>query len=768
MGLASLALVVPPATAAPPNTLGYQGRILVNGTSHQGNGYFKFTLLDASATQTFWTNDGTNVGAPGGQPLAAVPLLVSNGLYSVQLGSPPMLAVPASIFSQHSDIHLRIWFSTSPGGPFELLAPDKPLTSVGYALSAELATGLVPGYDIGDSNALALQSVAPGGTLTFEATFTQTFSSTPSVELEPGWSVDAVTDSGFTASATFSSRPVDTSGSVGTYTSVAMINGYPAISYRDLGNSALKFARSDDALGAQWPTSSIVTVDGAISDSGEYSSLAEIAGHPAISYYHGATGDLRYARAANAAGSSWPASNVITVDGLSENVGWHSSLADINGIPAISYYAPNAGELRYAWAGNAEGSDWPAANVAVVDGSGGPDMGRYSSLIELDGKPAIAYYNATNGDLRFAYLSGTEPTEPTDWTIVTIDSTDVVGQHASLAIIDGNPAIAYYDTTNKNLKFARASDATGTTWPGGNIVTADGSSAKTGLFAALSVFGGRPAIAYQDETNHDLKFAWASDAQGSSWPSTNILTVDGAGTQVGSHASMASINGMPAIAYHEASPNFDLRFASLPPARWTASTGEAVPVLASGVKDGAITSDMLSAELGVWKRRGNHIYYEAGRAGIGRLPAVNTLEVEGAASKTTAGNWAANSDRRIKEDVRTVDGALETLQSIRLVSFRYTDHYRAQHPTIADQRYLNVIAQEFAQVFPEHVRPSGEFLPDGSEILQVDTYPLTIYAAAAIQELTHKLAETQSELATMQERLRTLERIVSPPPSTEQ
>ncbi len=31
-----------------------------------------------------------------------------------------------------------------------------------------------------------------------------------------------------------------------------------------------------------------------------------------------------------------------------------------------------------------------------------------------------------------------------------------------------------------------------------------------------------------------------------------------------------------------------------------------------------------------------------------------------------------------------------------------------------------------------------EKLPDGSDILQVDTYPLTIYSAAAIQELNQK------------------------------
>jgi hypothetical protein len=130
------------------------------------------------------------------------------------------------------------------------------------------------------------------------------------------------------------------------------------------------------------------------------------------------------------------------------------------------------------------------------------------------------------------------------------------------------------------------------------------------------------------------------------------------------------------------------------------------------------------------------------KVGIGRAPAANALEVEGNASKTVAGSWLANSDARIKTDVRTVTGALEKLAQVRLVQFRYTDDYRAQHTGLKDRTYLNVLAQEFQKVFPDHVQSSGEESPTGGDpILQVDTYPLTIYSAAAIQELNQKLTE---------------------------
>jgi hypothetical protein len=156
--------------------------------------------------------------------------------------------------------------------------------------------------------------------------------------------------------------------------------------------------------------------------------------------------------------------------------------------------------------------------------------------------------------------------------------------------------------------------------------------------------------------------------------------------------------------------------------------------------------------------------YVSGDVGIGRTPAANALEVAGDASKTIAGNWLANSDARIKTGVHKVTHALEKLAQVRPVEFRYTEEYRAQHPGIEDRPYLNVIAQEFQKVFPEAVKSSGEKLPNGESILQVDTYPLTIYSAAAIQELNQKVdsenATLRAENAALKLRLEKLEQLI--------
>ncbi len=142
------------------------------------------------------------------------------------------------------------------------------------------------------------------------------------------------------------------------------------------------------------------------------------------------------------------------------------------------------------------------------------------------------------------------------------------------------------------------------------------------------------------------------------------------------------------------------------------------------------------------------------RLGVKRLPAANDLEVEGSASKATPGDWVANSDGRIKRAIAPIDDALATIQRLRPVTYAYTPEYLAQHDRIDDRRYYNVIAQEFAEVFPHAVHGSGEYLPGmakskANEILQVDTWPAQVTAIAAIQELAVHDDTLRDELAVM-------------------
>ena len=125
---------------AVPPVLNYAGQVAVNGEAFDGNGLFKFALVNANGSTTYWSNDGTSVN--GSQPQASVAVVVSGGLYSILLGNTAqqgMGAINPAVFAQHNDAELRVWFSDGVNG-FQQLSPDRPFASVPYAFSAGTAT----------------------------------------------------------------------------------------------------------------------------------------------------------------------------------------------------------------------------------------------------------------------------------------------------------------------------------------------------------------------------------------------------------------------------------------------------------------------------------------------------------------------------------------------------------------------------------------------------------------------------------------------------
>ena len=114
-----------PATFAVPPVLNYAGQVAVNGEAFDGNGLFKFALVNADGNVTYWSNDGTSVA--GSQPEAHVSVQVIGGLYSLLLGNSAMSgmgAIDPQVFAQHGDAKLRVWFSDGVNG-FQQLSPDR-------------------------------------------------------------------------------------------------------------------------------------------------------------------------------------------------------------------------------------------------------------------------------------------------------------------------------------------------------------------------------------------------------------------------------------------------------------------------------------------------------------------------------------------------------------------------------------------------------------------------------------------------------------------
>jgi hypothetical protein len=153
-----------------------------------------------------------------------------------------------------------------------------------------------------------------------------------------------------------------------------------------------------------------------------------------------------------------------------------------------------------------------------------------------------------------------------------------------------------------------------------------------------------------------------------------------------------------------------------------------------------------------------------GNYGIGRDPVTNKLEVNGNASKSTAGDWLANSDRRIKTDIKEIDNSKELLMKLRPVKFRYSDEWQRRNPDIKDHYYYNFIAQEYKETFPNSVQGSGEFLKgDPDEILQIDTYNAQIITIKVAQELVKEneklnniINELRSEINQIKNELKSM------------
>lgn len=126
-----------PLLAAVPHIINYQGRMVISGVNFDGQGKFKFALLNPSTGQVHWRNSPDSSPADG-VPDAELALPVSQGVYSVGLGDtslPNMAALPPAVFA-NEQVYLRVWFNDGSHG-WQQLAPDRQITAVGYAMLAE-------------------------------------------------------------------------------------------------------------------------------------------------------------------------------------------------------------------------------------------------------------------------------------------------------------------------------------------------------------------------------------------------------------------------------------------------------------------------------------------------------------------------------------------------------------------------------------------------------------------------------------------------------
>lgn len=293
---------------------------------------------------------------------------------------------------------------------------------------------------------------------------------------------------------------VDTDGDVGQYSSIAVdSHNHIHISYSDFTNSVLKYATNSSG---NWAVATIdLRYNGMGNGKLDYTSIVVDKNNKIhISYHDANQGSLMYA--SNTSGS-WETETILDFGGA---IGCDAIALDGNNHPYVSFYGIGAYALILDMARNIYGT-WQIHSADGYPKSDSKDLGQYNSIATGNNKINISYYDAANGHLKYVWADINDNTpwiSDSGWNISVVDDgagTANVGQYSSIALdANGYVYIAYYDATNGNLKYA--SNKTGV-WSDAIV----DSTGDVGKYASIKVRNQKMYISYYDATNRNLKCA---------------------------------------------------------------------------------------------------------------------------------------------------------------------------------------------------------------------------------------------------------------------
>jgi len=208
------------------------------------------------------------------------------------------------------------------------------------------------------------------------------------------------------------------------------------------------------------------------------------------------------------------------------------------------------GRLLFAHATNTEATEW----TTPMELSATNNPGSFASMAVIGGNPAIAYQCFT-GSLQELWYVRAEDTVGDSWgSPVLVDDGAGTGHCPALLEADGRPAIAFHqdDGADKRVMYIRAEDELGTTWlDDPDEVVPPTESVNTGYVLSAALIDDRPAIAYTVVGADDaaLGFISAQDAAGTAWNSP--VQLDSFETAlIDFTMSLVDAGGVPGLAYH--------------------------------------------------------------------------------------------------------------------------------------------------------------------------------------------------------------------------
>jgi len=114
--------------ASPP--VPFSGKVAIGGVNYFGQAKFAFAIQDKNGA-VHWRNGATANDV--------INVNVANGRYVVLLGGQEMNPLPASLFANHDELYVKVFFSNNDGQGLRHLAPDQRITAVPYAKVADIA-----------------------------------------------------------------------------------------------------------------------------------------------------------------------------------------------------------------------------------------------------------------------------------------------------------------------------------------------------------------------------------------------------------------------------------------------------------------------------------------------------------------------------------------------------------------------------------------------------------------------------------------------------
>ena len=319
------------------------------------------------------------------------------------------------------------------------------------------------------------------------------------------------TNYGTGAPISWTTVDVDSSGFVGYWPSISLLNGNVFIVYEDIDNKAIKLATCiamTNCFNANvWVIS---TIDGnqtldvlpGRDKSIDFDSNALI--H--VSYWDYTNSNLKYA-SGYAGLSSWANQ---TIDSAGDVGSQSSIVVDSQDNIHISYYDTSNEELKYAYF---DGNSW---SISAIDNVGDSTF----TSIDIDSKnnPHIAYTEVSsnqNNNLKYA------TNENGIWEIFSLDgawASDLdVGAYCSLSIDANDEVHISYEDTDGQLKYIVSTISLNSPWLD-EVVDSNGD-----ILGGISVGIDQSAnihVAYHDYTSNSLKYAYKEN---NSW---SISVVD--------------------------------------------------------------------------------------------------------------------------------------------------------------------------------------------------------------------------------------------------